>query len=940
MRASHSTFADYLDELRSELFVLFGRTEASRTVRQILREARAHLEDSYREFLDRGSNEAEAARSALHRFGPAKVVAMAYEGVEFETPAGDETTSPHGASEARRPPGDRWEIDTIMSSLWRDLRMALRGLSQSPGYALAFVLTLGLGIGANTAVFSVVNGIMLKELPHRDGEELVYLRHAAEASGVRNALFSVPEIDDYRQQVDAFRDIAEFSALTFTLLGFEEPRQVRAGIVTGNYFGVMGLTTVAGRPIDTGDDGEGAEPVAVLTYEYWQDTFGGDPGIVDTVARMNERSLRIVGVAEPSPPYPEQTDLFVNMAASPHHLEATMAVDRRHRMTEAFARLQDGVALDTARVQVDQVTARVHAQYPEVYDPSRGFAVTAVPLRDQLAARARSTFLMLLGVAGFVLVIACANVANLTLGRVLRRRDELAVRASLGAGAGALRRQLLIENLVPALLGAVLGLVIARLGLVALVRYAARYSARAAEISIDTTVFLVAIAIGLGAAGFFALIPRLPGSVSRARATTGVSGRTMQRLLVTAQVAVCFVLLIGAGLLLRTVVNLYRADAGLATESVLTMQIPRKNTDPTRDTDRFTFYPAVLERVAALPGVSSAALGTRVPMQAGTDGATLSFSVDFEVVGRDREPDMPPTRADFRPVSEEYFDTVGMALVAGRDFEATDVAESAPVVIINESMAERYFPDRDPLGQQVAWADELLGRFLGVSLEPRTIVGVVSDSSDYGIGAAVPDIIFQPYHQVPMAGVVFIRSAQPSSIVRPALDIIRDLDPERPVINIATLEQVRSDAIAPQRLNATLVGAFALLAVSIAAVGVAGALAFSVSQRVRELGIRAALGADRNRLVRAVLREGVGMTGAGLLLGGAAAVALTGMMSSLLYGVEPTDPATFAGVAAVLLLVAVIASWLPARRASRVDPITALKSDQLRGPRGSRLSAR
>ena len=815
-----------------------------------------------------------------------------------------------------------------MSTLLRDLRLALRGLVRAPGYTLAFVLTLGLGIGANTAIFSVVNGVLLKPLPHRDGDQLVYLRHSVQRAGIDNTLFSVPEIASYRDQVDSFADVAEFSAMTFTLLGFDEPRRVRVGIVTGNYFDVMGLTATAGRVIGREDDGEGAEAVSVLTHEYWQRAFGGDPEIVGTVVQMNGRSVRIVGVAEPSPPYPEQTDLFVNLVASPHHLGATMTHDRTHRMTEAFARLENGASLAAARVQVDQVTERVHAEFPEVYDTAQGFAVSATPLRDQLAARARPTFLLLLGVAAFVLVIACANVANLTLGRVLRRRDELSVRVSLGAGSGALRRQLLIENLVPALLGAALGLVLARVGLIALVEYAARYSVRAAEISIDTTAFLVAFAVGIGAACFFALIPRLPASGAGSRATAGLAGRRMQRILVIAQVAVCFVLLIGAGLLLRTLINVHRADGGLNTEGVLTMNIPTIGAAEAASHPE-NFYQIVLERVAALPGVRAAALGSRVPLKGAPDGgsAALIAAVEFNVVGRELEPGTPQPRADFRPVSRGYFDTLGMSLVEGRLFERTDGPESAKMVVINEAMAARYFPDREAVGQQIAWANDLLRRFMGVSLEPRTIVGVVSDSNDYGIGAAVPHIVFQPYEQVQFASVLFVRSAQPASIVRPTLAIIRDLDPEQAVENIATLDEVRADAIAPQRLNATLVGVFALLAVSIAAVGVAGMLAFSVSQRVRELGIRAALGADRGRLVRSVLGEGVAMTSAGLVLGGVVAMAITRLIANLLFEVGPTDVTTFAGVAALLLAVATIASWMPARRAAKVDPVMALRSD-------------
>ncbi len=820
-----------------------------------------------------------------------------------------------------------------MGTLFQQFRLAFRGLRAAPGYAVAFVLTLGLGIGANAAIFSVVNGVLLKPLPYKNGERLVYLRHSAPLAGIDNALFSVPEIDDYRQQVESFDGVAEFSALTFTMLGLDEPRQVRAGIVTGNYFEVMGLGAVVGRVISKEDGGESAAPVAVLTHDYWQRTFGGDPAAVGRVVTMNGRSVEIIGVADSAPPYPERTDLYTNMVTSPHHLSATMTHDRLHRMTEVFGRLTPEADVVSAARQVETVTARLHAEYPEAYNATEGYNVTVGSLRDQLSGRARPTLLMLLGVAAFVLVIACANVANLTLARVMKRQEELGLRVSLGASRAALRRQLLIENLVPSLMGAGLGWLIALNGVDLLASYVSRYTARASEITVDTTVFLVALAVGVVAASIFALLPRLPDAVGVSggarfgqRATAGVAGRRMQRFLVVSQMAVCFVLLIGAALLLRTLFNLQQAEAGVDTEEVLSMEVPILSGKRSVD-ERRTYYENIRERTAALPGVRSAALGNVVPLRGAPTGLSAFLAaMEFRIEGREVDPGAVQPRADFRAVSVDYFSTLGIGLSQGRWLQATDRADAAKVVLINESMVKHYFPDQHAVGRRIAWSGDIL-RFIGVSDEWRTIVGVVLDSKDYGVDHRVPHLVFHPFAQEPAANTLFLRTSRPASVVRSAIGIIRGLDPDQPVVNVATLANVRSEAIAPQRLNATLVGVFALLALAIAAVGVAGVLAFHVSQRTRELGIRAALGADRLRLMRTIVTEGAALTLAGLIIGSVAAAWMTSLISGLLFEVAPTDPTTFGAVAVVLTVVALAASSIPGWMASKVDPAEALRAE-------------
>jgi len=920
----------FLLALRRELAARFRVVPSDPGIERILEETEAHLEDTIAELIEDGATSDAATQAALSRFGTATRVARAYSALQapsFIDPHADVPRWRRLLSRFRSPGLTEW---------FSALRVAIRGLARTPGYVLAFVLTLGLGIGANTAIFSVVYGVWLRPLPYRDGSRLVYLRHSASLAGIDNATFSVPEIEDYRQHSLSLEGVAEFSAMTFNMVGFEEPRRVRAGIVTGNYFEIMGLGARLGRVISTSEDGEAAPAVAVLAYDYWNRLFGADPAAVGRTLTIDDRSVEIIGVAEPAPPYPEHTDMYVNMVVSPHHLSASMTHDRVHRMTEVFARLAPDASLASARAEVEAITRRLHEEHPEAYDPAQGYEVSVTGLRDELAAEARPTMFMLLGVAAFVLMIACANVANLTLARVMRRYDEWALRVSLGASTWTLRRQLLLENIVPSIAGAALGVLLAVSGVDLLASYIARYSTRASEITVDTTVLAAALVVAFAAASFFALLPRLPGTASRrlgwfsgTRSTAGVAGRRLQRLLVVSQVGVSFVLLVGAGLLLETLKNLQRDDGGVALEEVLALNIPISYGRRTPN-ELWAHHGEILERVAVLPGVRSAALGSMIPLRATPQGVLSGLAaLEFEIEGQPTEPGAQPPRADFRIVSGGYFDTLGVTLVEGRTFQATDTRDAAKVVVVNQALADHYFPDREVVGQRIGWRGDTL-HFMGVTEEYRTIVGVVSDVKDYGVAEDVPHVAFNPFTEVPLAGSLFIRTAQPGMperVVLPILDLIRELDPEQPIVNLGTLAQIRSESISPQRLNAALVGAFALLALTVAAVGVAGVLAFGVSQRTHEFGVRAALGADQSVLIGVVLKEGAELALFGLAIGLAASLVLSGLISGLLYHVTPTDVGTLGVVALLLTLVALLASAVPAWRASEIDPVQALREE-------------
>ncbi len=810
----------------------------------------------------------------------------------------------------------------------REFKYAVRGLIQTPGFALAFVVTLGLGIGANTAIFSVVSGVLLRPLPHDGGDRIVYLEQDMAESALPNVTFSVPEIRDYRAAATTLSGVAEFSALTFTMLTNDEPWRIRSAIVSGNYFDVMGLDPVLGRSMSEADDPETASPVMMLTYDFWHRAFGGDSSVVGETVRMNGRTIDIIGVLEPVPDYPERIDVFVNTVSSPHHMSASMGHDRQHRMTQVFARLAPGQTPVSADVELDAIAHRLVGEYPETFVDGAAPGVTVTPLKQALTSNARLTLLVLLVAAGFVLVIACANVANLTLTRGIRRDRELTVRAVLGARRGNLRRLLLIENVILSLLGAALGLVLATAGIGLLIAYAARFTPRASEIVMDGWVLTFTVVIAVGAALLFAFVPRLPdqqrlGTATArvsTRTTGSVAGRRTQRGLVIAQLAVSFVLLIGAGLFMKTLINLQSIDPGFDTDNVLTMEVPARGAGRT-GAQVLAYYATLEERVVALPGVTGFAVASMIPL------SSTPFLFEVGVEGHQVEPARRQPQANFRAATPGYFRTIGTPILRGRPFDGTDNAESAKVVVINQTMADYYFPTQDPIGRRLRWTDPQF-QFIGVGDEWRTIVGVVADTRDFALDELPLHSVFQPFAQESWSGALLIRtSGSPTALAPSVVRVVRDLNANQPIENIKTLGQLRAEATAPKRLNATLIGAFAVLAVIIAAVGVSSVLAFSVSRRTNEFGIRLSLGADQRRLLGMILKEGGVLLVVGLAIGGALALGVSRFVSGLLFEVQSTDPVTFISVGAVLAAVAFVASFAPAWHASRVEPVKALRAD-------------
>jgi putative ABC transport system permease protein len=810
-----------------------------------------------------------------------------------------------------------------------DFKFALRSLLRARGFTLTVVLTLALGIGATTAIFSVVRGVVLRPLPHRDGDRLMYLRQSITGPGGENVAFSVPEINDFRDNAKKLGTIAEYSQMSYTMIdkGGDAAR-INVGLVTGNYFKTMGLSTIMGRTFNDGDDGTSVAPVMILTHAYWNSRFGADPTIVGRKVMLDGRPVEIVGVSEPAPSFPTRMDALLNMVISEHHTSAMMQDGRTHRMTEVVARLSPGATLEDARNEVNFIRARVQKEFVASYDPGSGYKVTVTPFQQVMGQAVKPTLYMLMGAAAFVLLIACANVANLTLMRGVRREHELTLRAALGAGAARLRRLLLVENLMLAVTGAALGLVIARAGLALLVSFAARYSNRADEIQLDSMVLGFTLLVTAVVAVVLSFAPSVAkeGALGTflSAGTTRTSGslrkQRLQRALVVAQIAVSVVLLSGAGLLTRTMILLSDVDDGLKKQEVLTMQVPVAGYGQ-NDTAQMAAYERMRLEVAALPGVQSVAVGSNAPLR------TSQFQLEVKADGRVLAPGEPMPRAEYRTGTPEYFESAGMPILKGRTFYDTDRRGSALVVIINETLAKNLFPDRDPLGQRIAWTGDVL-RFIPVTGNWRMVVGVVKDTKDAGLDAPAMPVVYMPFAQefnFGQSGLVIRAKENATSLIAAATRLVRGIVPNSPIENVLTVAQIRDQSVAPKRLNATLLSSFSLLAVIIAAVGIAGVLAFSVSARTNEIGIRMSLGADGGRVVRMILSEGGVLLGLGLVAGVAGSLAASRLMRGLLFGVAPNDPVTLIGVAVVMAAIGLAACLGPAVRAANIDPAITMR---------------
>lgn len=818
-----------------------------------------------------------------------------------------------GVKEAVR---ESWLSRTV-ETLAQDVRHGVRNLRRTPGFAFVVVLTMALGIGANTAIFSVVNGVLLRPLPYGDPDRLLVLRQPRSDAGPGDGdmRFSQTELTDYRAgTADTIEGIAEFHEMWFILLGGAQPERVSTGVVSSNFFGVLRVKPVLGRDFVAADESHDAPAVLLLAHEYWQRAFGGDPRIVGRVVQMNDRPHRVIGVLPPVMQYPSDVDVYMPTSACPFRSEPGMATDRARRMGQAIARVRDDATVDEARQDLDRLAAGMRAAYPDVYPDGAVPGITATLVQDDVTRSFRTTLLVLVGTAAFVLLIVCASVANLTLARLVRRGREMSVRSALGASRRRLLRQLLTESTILALLGGAAGLALAAAGLDVLIAFAERFTSRAQEVSIDRAVLLYTLVISAATGVVFGAAPAMAGKFSPVPTCSRTTPRTngLRNTLIVAQVAISFMLLVGAGLTIRTLFELQQVDPGFRTDNILTMRVDlnfTKYDDPL--TERAAFWEQLEARLRTIPGVTSAAGAGTFPLN-----DLNPFSNYIKIEGRDPRGHGERPRADVRLVTPAYFDTLGQALVAGRVFGPADRAGGDEVVIVNRTMAAHYWPGEDPIGKRIS----------GDGRRWATVVGVVADARQQ-LNRAPGDELYLPMFQSgQLSSNWLVRTEKDAEAI--AGDVraaVWSIDADQPVDQFRTLAEVRLSSLASPRLTATLLGLFAALALVITATGIAGVVAFSVNQRTQEFGIRMALGAHRASLLALVLRQGLTLVLAGLAIGTAGALVLTRLMTTLLFGVEPTDAITFLSVAMVLLAVAAAACLIPARRAASVDPLVALR---------------
>jgi putative ABC transport system permease protein len=815
----------------------------------------------------------------------------------------------------------------------RDLKSAARSLGRAKGLSIAVILTLALGIGANAAMFSLVRGVLLRPLVNRDESKLIYIRQSANGG---NAWFSVPEIQDIESRSKTLTDFGDFSTLEFTLLGLGEPRTVQAGVVGGSYFQTMGLRPVLGRLLDSHDDGPNAAGAAVLTYRFWSTSLNRDPSVIGKTIRLGSfidtRTATIVGVLEPCVPYPQETEIISNIVTSSHHLSATMVQGRIHRMTELFARLAPGATLEQARAELDSVYKSMKSEHPEAYPSRTDYEISATRLRDELTSGARTILLVLMAASILVFVIACCNVANLILARNVRRESELAIRAALGASTRDLRRLLLAESVLLCTAGAVLGLLVAQPLLNVLGQYASRFSLRALDLTMDLSMLWVGAGLAVLAAALLAFVPRLPASgatqgIGLAAASTRMTGGTNRKLKAFAlvQIAACFVLVAASAATVKTLLSLETVRARFETRHVLAVNVPVMR-DGRSPTEIVAYYQEAMRQIRQQPGVVNVALGSSVPWR-DKDIFKLEFAADGRVPG----PDEKHPIAIGEVISPGFFTTLGLPILAGRDFEDSDRADSEPVALVSQSLADQMFPNGNAIGHHVLWTDPVL-KFIptGVHIVPLRIVGIVPDIDNQDFVPRPTVRIYQPMTQDPILlgeRLLVDVSSDPYAQVQPITKIMRKLYANQPVERARTIEDIRTEVLSPERLNAVISAVFAVVSLLIAIVGVAGVLAFSVSARTREFGIRLAIGSQPRDILMRVLTEGTAMAVGGLLVGLICGFGLGKIAAAFMGDLKMPGIAPLFSSALILLIAAVTASAMPAIRAARVNVIEALRTE-------------
>jgi putative ABC transport system permease protein len=870
---------------------------------EIVEELAQHLEEVYERSLKGGATEAEAKQTALLEL------------------AGDRLLDDIRRSKKpfrQTPIVESSGRSNLLADFLHDLRFALRMLLKNPGFTIVTIIALALGIGANTAIFSVVNTVLLRPLPYKDPERLVMVWEDASKSGHPRDTPTAANFVDWRNQNQVFEGMAAITDESFNLTGVGDPERLEGMRVSATLFPLLGVEPQLGRVFTAAEDQPGSQRVVLLSYGLWQRRFGGDPSIAGKPLTLNGKTYIVVGVMPARFQFPT-TD---NQIWVPIAFTSEEAADRGVHYLQVVARLKSGVTLPQAQAEMSTIASRLQQQYPET-NTDVGAAVTS--LHEYLVGDIKPALLILLGAVGLVLLIACANVANLLLARAAVRQKEIAVRVALGARRLRLVRQFLTESILLSMLGGIVGLVIAYTGLVLLKAFLPENISQAREISIDLKVLGFTLFVSVATGVIFGLAPAIQAVRFKQSETlkeggrdaaTGGSGKRLRSLLVTAEVAISLVLLIGAGLLINSFVRLRNVDPGFRSDNLLTMKIVMPDAKYLDRPRRIAFYNDLLQRVQSLAGVRSAAITTNLPLY--HQGNSIAVNIE----GR---PEPPPGQENIvvtRIISPGYFDTMTIPLLSGRKFSDQDILTSPSVAVISETMARSFWPNEDPVGKRIGIGEIKSDR------DWTTVIGVARDVRQIQLTAAPEPQMYLTYLQFGFfdsRDLVVKTDVDPASMAATVRKAVWEIDKDQPVSNIQTMEAILADSIAQQRFSMVLLAIFAGVALVLAAVGIYGVMSYSVAQRTREIGIRMALGAQTGAVLKLAVGYGIKLVLIGIAIGLIAAFALTRLMSTLLFGVTATDPITFTLISLLLICVAALASYIPARRATKVDPMIALR---------------
>jgi len=813
----------------------------------------------------------------------------------------------------------------IMQTLWQDLRYGFRTLTRKPGFTIVAIIALALGIGANTAIFSVINSVLLRPLAYREPERLVVINHDYPKIGLKASVSAIG-YTHYRDNAKSFESVIAMTGGGFNLTGVGDPEQVNGSRVSHNFFSSLGAEARLGRVFLPEEDQPGRNNVVVLSHGFWQRRFAGDPGIVNKTITLNDESYYVVGIMPPSFQFGRElgqvVDLWTPIAFNPQLLSYN---NLTNEFLFVFARLKPGVTIGQAQAELDTIAANLRQQYLPWAGSRSEWGLTTESLTELVIGNIRQSLWILMGIVGLVLLIACANVANLLLARAADRQKEMAVRTALGAGRWRVIRQLLTESALLSLIGGAIGLSLAWLGINALVKVNEVQIPRANAIGVDWRVLGFTLGVSLLTGIVFGLVPALQISKADLHETLKEGGRTgssgarawVRNTLVVLEMALALVVLVSAGLLIRSFWRLQQVNPGFAPRNVLAMSLLLPATKYREPAQRDNFYKEALQRIRALPGVLSAGATSVLPLSG--NNSSGSFRIEGRVVPQGQ---LSP-HGDRWAATTDYFSTMKIPIIRGRFFEDRDTMVSQPVAIIDETMARKYWPDEDPLGKRIT--------FQGGPNNPiwREIVGIVGHVKHKDLEGESRVQYYIPHSQTqnPFMTLVVRSSGDPASLTGVVRGAIGGLDKDLPVFRVKTMEQFVSDSMAQRRFAMTLVGIFASVAMALACVGLYGVLSYSIMQRSHEIGIRMALGARAADVLRLVVGQGMLLALAGVALGSVAAFLLTRLMANLLFGVKATDPLTFAAIALLLTLVALVACFAPARRATKVDPIVTLRSE-------------